>query len=124
MAISYSYEILSLRKKNIESNTDTVYHVQWKMKGVDDTDDVFGEHHGAFPLDSPSGSFIAYDDLTEANVKSWVESKVNSNKTYLNHIKEQIDYEINRKREEAGTPGGVIGDVHTTEGKIELPWSS
>ena len=62
--------------------------------------------------------------MTEANVKSWVESKVNSNKTYLKHIKEQIDYEINRKREEAGTPGGVIGDTHTTEGKIELPWSS
>ena len=47
MAVSYTYEILSLRKKDIESNTDTVYHVQWKMKGVDDTDNVFGEHHGA-----------------------------------------------------------------------------
>ncbi len=124
MAVDYNYEILSLRKKDIGDNKDTVYHVQWRITGTDDDTKLVGIHHGAFPMDATSGTFIKYEDLTETKVKGWVESKVLNDKTYWSHIQEKIQDEINRKKLEAGIPGGVIGDTHTTEGKIELPWSS
>ena len=124
MAVDYNYEILSLRKKDIGDNKDTVYHVQWRITGTDDDTKLVGIHHGAFPMDATSGTFIKYEDLTETKVKGWVESKVLNDKTYWSHIQEKIQEEINRKKVEAGIPAGVIGDTHTTEGKIELPWSS
>lgn len=52
------------------ANTDVVVTAAWRCTAVDG--DHSASNYGSMGFASPSGDFIAYPDLTEADVLGWV----------------------------------------------------
>jgi len=70
--------------------TDVVKVIHWRLTATDGTNtaDVFS----TLPLDTPDAeNFTAFSELTEAQVISWVESKLN-----LESIKTSLDERLER----------------------------
>jgi|TARA_R110002072_G_scaffold215081_1_gene372194 hypothetical protein len=98
MAITYTWEITSLKTKTEGSNTDAVVQTYWKKTGTDDAGNV-GSFSGATPLTSSGvASFTAFTDLTETNVIDWIKAVVIED--YETHVNAQIQKQI----DEAVTP--------------------
>lgn len=96
MAITYTWEITSLKTKTEGSNADAVVQTYWKKIGTDSVSSEIGEFSGATPLSSADvESFTAFADLTEANVLAWVQAVVIG--TYEDHVNSQILKQINEK---------------------------
>lgn len=93
MAITYTWEITSLKTKTEGSNADAVVQTYWKKTGTDDTGNV-GSFSGATPLTSVNAeSFTPFADLTEAKVLDWIKAiVVNDYEVHVNaQIQKQID---------------------------------
>jgi hypothetical protein len=120
MSFTYTWKIESLKVKD-EVNAEgvtlprAVYQTYWKVTGTN-SDGHSGEFSGATPFTAanvPSGSFTAFEDLTEATVIGWIQNVVNSDRGYKAHIDDQI-----QKR---------IDEAHGTAEQIEsdaLPWAT
>ena len=117
MALSYTWKITGLKKKdqvNSEGATleGAVVQTYWEAEGTDESGNK-ASFQGATPFSAenvPAGSFVAFEDLTEENVISWVQNIVDNDPSYAAHIEERIRAEIDKE---------VVEDV--TEGS--LPWS-
>lgn len=117
MAMTYTWKITGLQKKdqvNSEGATleGAVVQTYWEMVGTDENGDT-AKFSGATPFsaaDVPAGSFVAFEELTEANVLAWVQNVVNNDTVYLAHIEERIRNEIDKDS---------ISDIAQTS----LPWS-
>ena len=104
MSITYTWEVTGLKVKNevIDGVTyeNAVCQTYWRKTGTDENGNA-GSFSGATPftLDPTDGSgpFIAYDDLTEADIITWIKAVVVGD--YENHvnarIQEQIDQIVN-----------------------------
>jgi hypothetical protein len=98
MALTYEWKIKSLKKQDnpsLELN-DIIVQTYWECTGTDE-DDNSGTFHGAMPFDPDQidpDNFTAYEDLTEAQVLSWIQDVVDNNVGYKNHIDEQIQKQI------------------------------
>lgn len=58
-----------------QGNLANVVHVvHWRCNGVEG--DHTGTCYGSVGLDAPDASFVAFDDLTEAAVLTWVKTKL------------------------------------------------
>lgn len=94
MALTYEWKIKSLKKQDdpsVELN-DIIVQTYWECTGADE-DGNTGTFHGATPFEPDQidpENFTAYEDLTEAQVISWIQDVVNNNVGYKNHIDEQI----------------------------------
>lgn len=92
MAVTYTWEITSLKTKTEGSNADAVVQTYWKKTGTDDAGNV-GSFSGATPLTSANvSSFKAFADLTEANVLDWIKAIVIDD--YEVHVNAQIQKQI------------------------------
>ena len=94
MAITYTWEITSLKTKTEGSNADAVVQTYWKKIGTDSVSSETGEFSGATPLSSANvESFTAFADLTEANVLAWIQAVVvDDYEVHVNGvIQKQID---------------------------------
>lgn len=100
--VTFELEITSMKVVG-EPNVDTVSEVSYLLKGTDGTYST--EHNRTLTLDTEAtGSFIEYDNLTENNVKSWVETLSNY----------QLDkYSICNV---------LLSEYKNTENTKELPW--
>ena len=81
MAISYAWDVKTVKTKTIDSNADTVFNVHWRLTATDDTNkDSDGNNwtatsYGSQGVDtSDLSSFTAFADLTASNVQGWVEA--------------------------------------------------
>ena len=78
MAITYSYHVTNL-PTTPTPETDTVEYVEAYLHGIDEngknTTQPF-TFKPEIPESYVSGNFINYNDLTEENVISWIESQV------------------------------------------------
>lgn len=95
MAITYTWEVTGLKKKDEGSNTDAVVQTYWTKTGTDD-DGNTGVFSGATPFSSVDADpFIPFADLTEANVLSWIKAEADvDGSSYQEHINAQIQKQI------------------------------
>ena len=98
MAHTYTWKIKSLKKQDDPSAelNDIIVQTYWECTGTDE-DDNSGTFHGATPFEPDQvdpANFTSYEDLTEAQVLSWVQAVVNDNPGYKAHIDEQIQKQI------------------------------
>jgi len=110
--MNYTWKIVGLVKKNEPDHPNTVVNVRWQKIGTDSANNV-GYFEGATPfvLDPSANNFIAYEDLTEETLLSWVHPVVTGR--YEQHVNERIQFMIDQELLEAG----VVEET-------ELPWSS
>jgi len=99
MAITYTWELSSLKKKNIGNLTDFVAQTYWKKIGTDG-DGITGEFSGATPFtpiaDADPATFTSFEDLTETQVLGWIQAVVTG--SYEAHVNEQIQKQIDAKK--------------------------
>ena len=109
MAFTYKYEVTSLKVKDEvvgnTVNTNAVVQTYWRLTGTDEEliaedNKNSGSFSGATPFTTttmPEGyNFIPFDQLTEADVISWIQAVVEGNPGYKQHIDEQIQKQIDQ----------------------------
>jgi hypothetical protein len=116
---TWAWEVTSLKKRdqvNAEGATlsGAICQTFWKVTGTDSNGNT-GEFSGATPFtaqNTPAGSFVAFEDLTEATVLGWIQSVVNADQGYADHITGRITAQIDLETEEdAAMPWGDGSDV-------------
>jgi hypothetical protein len=95
MAITYTWEVTSLKTKTEGSNADAVVQTYWKKTGTDQNGNT-GTFVGATPFSSANTeNFVAFTDLTEAAVLGWIKAVVVGD--YEEHVNSQIQRQIDEK---------------------------
>ena len=116
---TWVWEVTQLKRKdqvNSEGATLTgaVCQTFWKVTGTDANGNT-GEFSGATPFtaeNTPAGSFVAFDDLTEETVLGWIQAVVNADQGYADHISSRVKLQIEEETiEEAAMPWGDGSDV-------------
>jgi len=100
MSIKYTWKITGLKTKNVSATQQgAVVQTYWEKRGSDENGNE-GAFAGATPFTvdptDDSGPFIPFEQLTEADVLSWIQTiVVGSYEENVNKmIKEQIDEKI------------------------------
>ena len=78
MANTYKWVISGLhtRLNNEELGLEKVIEsIHWRYQ-AEDADGNIADVYGSVGLEAPEGDFIAYEDLTQADVEAWLESKL------------------------------------------------
>ena len=100
MAITYTWKVTGLKVKDEGGQKNVVCQTYWQKIGTDENGNE-GTFSGATPftLDptDASGPFIAFEDLTEADVLDWIKTVVvDGYEQHVNQkIQEQIDDKVN-----------------------------
>ena len=113
MAISYEWNCKQVNYYPSHGDeSDVVYNVHWRLKGVDSENDSEGnpysvEVYGSQSLDvSDLSSFVAYADLTESVVQGWVEAAMGSEE--VANLKSNLDAQIAELKSPSSV-SGIIG---------------
>ncbi len=104
MAINYTWDVKTVDTKTIDSNTDTVFNVHWRLTAEDDVntvEDMDGNNvpatatvYGTQELDtSDLSDFTAFADLTVSDVQGWVEAAMGADEVQAK--KDSLDAQIN-----------------------------
>lgn len=104
MAINYTWDVKTVDTKTIDSNTDTVFNVHWRLTATDDVntvEDMDGNNvpatttvYGTQKLDtSDLSDFTAFADLTTSDVQGWVEAAMGADEVQAK--KDSLDAQIN-----------------------------
>ena len=118
MAITYTWEVTSIKVKDEGSFTNAVVQTYWKKIGTDENGNE-GTFSGATPFTTttmPAGNtFVPFEELTEEMVLEWIKDVVvNDNER---QIKEQIAKQIHDKITpvtEASLPWKPVAEVTPT----------
>ena len=98
MAITYTWKITSMKKKDEGVNKDVVVQVYWTKTGTDENGKT-GTFLGATPFTSttmPEGdTFIPFGELTEEIVLGWIKDVVVGG--YEEHVNAQIQKQIDEQ---------------------------
>ena len=98
MAITYTWNCKTVDTyPTKDGKNDVIFNVHWRLTGQDDTADKnTSVNYGIVSLDtSDLTSFKAFDDITESDINSWVESALGADK--VTAIKASIDGQIAEK---------------------------
>lgn len=94
MELTYTWKLERLKKISTDSVQDAVIQTYWTLTGTD-ADGVSGTFSGATPFDindvDPE-NFTPYEQLTEAQVLSWIQAVVVD--AYKEHIDSRIIQQI------------------------------
>ena len=111
MAVVYTWEVTGLKTTTVANTQNVVVQTYWKKIGTDEEGNE-GVFNGATPFSAnnmpPGTSFIPFQDLTEADVLSWIEAIVIDD--YAEHVNNLIQKQIDEKKNPIIEP--------------PLPWSS
>jgi hypothetical protein len=94
MAVTYTWEVTSLKTKNEGSNLNAVVQTYWKKIGTDSQGNV-GEFEGATPFTSanvPANEFLPFEELTEEIVLGWIQAEVTGD--YEQHVNSRIQKKL------------------------------
>lgn len=97
MALTYTWKITSLKKKNVGSLNGVVFQTYWQKTGTDENGHT-GTFSGAtpfYPEVIDPNKFVPFEQLTEATVLGWIQSVVVD--AYELHVNEQIQRQIDEK---------------------------
>jgi len=85
--MNFIWNIRQLRVKNIEGQTNVVWSVEWRC-----TETISGQFTEGDELIEylPTSNFITYENLTQNQVFSWVESKIDKQEIEVN-LKNRIE---------------------------------
>jgi hypothetical protein len=120
---TYAWKIDKLYTKNIVLNnityTNVILRIEATLIGTSETVGSINVD-GSFDLDMDvtgiDSSFIEYESITEAHVKTWIENKVGS--ATINEIKQGIEKEIDFLERINNSVAKV-----DTDGNATFPWS-
>jgi hypothetical protein len=79
----------------LDGETDVVFTVHWTLNGTDGT--YNGSAYGSVGVElSTSGAFTPYEDLTEAQVVSWVQDALGEEQvaSYEANVAQQISDQV------------------------------
>tara|TARA_R100001510_G_scaffold53944_1_gene56057 strand:+ start:2272 stop:2613 length:342 start_codon:yes stop_codon:yes gene_type:complete len=98
MAIKYELLIQNMDAAPTEGDLKDVVkiiHYMYIGKETVNGEDLYGDISGAVEMNAPSSdSFTSFADLTEDQVKTWVESKINV-ASIKEHIEKRIEVQKN-----------------------------
>tara|TARA_R100000773_G_C4199039_1_gene102171 strand:- start:483 stop:866 length:384 start_codon:yes stop_codon:yes gene_type:complete len=127
MANSFSWTVDKVYTKNITTGgktySDVIARVEGTLKGVSGNDsEVFADH--TVDLDMNTGgladSFTAYSGVSQANVVSWIETRLTTTtiETIKSHLNNEIEFLENIK-------GATAQGSTDSEGNFtaSFPWS-
>jgi hypothetical protein len=104
--MNYTWEITSIKRKDTPSLSNVIVQTYWKKIGTDENGNQ-GTFSGATPFDLSTvdpDNFVAYEDLTEEMVLSWIQSVVVDG--YEEHVNgviaKQIEDQVNPVVEDNG----------------------
>jgi hypothetical protein len=109
--MNYTWEITSIKRKDTSELSNIIVQTYWRKTGTDENGNT-GSFAGATPFDLSTvdpNNFVAYEDLTEEMVLSWIQSVVVGG--YEEHVNEKIAEEIDQQANPV------------TEVTEEFPWS-
>lgn len=98
MAISYSWKLTSLKKRNVGNLNGVVFQTHWQKIGTDENGNT-GIFQGATPFDPAkvdADSFISFEQLTEETVLNWIKAVVVG--SYEEHVDDEIAKQIEEKK--------------------------
>lgn len=98
MAITYTWELTSLKKQTVGELNNIVVQTYWKKIGTDE-DGNEGTFSGATPFDPDAvdpENFTTYENLTQEQVLGWIQSVVTG--SYEEHVNGKILEQINAKK--------------------------
>ena len=101
MALTLEYSVTSLKVKDeVTADGDTlsnaVVQTYWKVVGTDNGGNS-AEWQGATPFTAanvPTGSFTAFEELSEETVVGWIQAIVDGDASYKEHIETQLTNQI------------------------------
>lgn len=101
MSLTYEWKLKSFKKQDNPSVqlNDIIVQTYWELVGTD-ADGNSGTFSGATPFDPEQvdpDNYTEYTALTENQVIGWIQSVVNNNPGYKEHIDRQIQNQINEK---------------------------
>ena len=101
MAIDYKWKISSMEcYPTVDSKTNVVFMLHWRLEGSETVDDktYYGSVYSTqnVTLD-PDALFVAYEDLTEAQVVGWLKDALGEEKVtqYEASVAAQIETQKN-----------------------------
>jgi hypothetical protein len=97
MAITYTWKLTSLKKRNVGSLSGVVFQTYWTKTGTDENGNS-GSFSGATPFDPAQvdpNNFTSWDQLTEEIILGWIKEIVVGD--YETHVNEQIQRQIDEK---------------------------
>ena len=112
MAIDYSWKVTQLTKKSASGLDNVIVHTRWKLTGTDTETGTSGDFPGATPFEldpANTGSFVAYEDLTEDIIIGWLQNVVVDD--YWDHVTGSILQKISE-----------IDDAEVRIEEEQLPW--
>lgn len=99
MAITYTWKITGLKTREVAGTPGAVVQTYWEKIGTDE-DGNEGKFSGATPFTpdptDESGPFIPFEQLTEQDVITWIQSVVVG--SYEEHVNEKIQEQIDGKK--------------------------
>ena len=114
MAITYELSIKNMDAAPTEGDfSDVVKIIHWMYIGKETVngEDLYGDAIGAVEMNAPSSdSFTSFADLTEDQVKAWVESKINAT-SIKEHIAKRIEAQKNPQTVVKSNPWGGEDEV-------------
>ena len=114
MAISYELSIKNIDAAPTEGDLQDVVkiiHYMYTGKETIDSEDFHGYAIGAVEINAPSSdSFTSFADLTEEQVKAWVESKINAT-SIKEHIAKRIEAQKNPPTVVKSNPWGGEDEI-------------
>jgi len=99
MAITYTWELDRLSKKDVGDLSEAVIEVGWRCIGTNE-DGITGVFWGTTDFDTSSISaedFTAYTDLTKEQVLGWVQTRIETDSAFETHMQESIQVSIDEK---------------------------
>ena len=114
MAITYELSIQNMDAAPTEGDLqDVVKIIHWMYIGKETVngEDLYGDAIGAVEMNAPSSdSFTSFADLTEDQVKAWVESRINV-PSIKEHIEKKIEAQKNPPTVVKSNPWGGEDEV-------------
>lgn len=96
MAITYTWKVTGLKTTTLNNTPNVVVQTYWEKIGTEDGHT--GKFSGATPFSAdtmPAGTtFISFEELTEADVLTWIKAVVVD--SYEQHVNQKIQEDINR----------------------------
>jgi hypothetical protein len=118
MALTYDWKLTGLKKQNTNDLEHVIIGTNWRLDGTDEEGYV-GSFAGATPFDLneiESGSFVAYEQLTEELVLGWIKNVVSGSDAVYPHYWEHINEQINKHID-------TLKWEKTEVGQANFPWS-
>lgn len=127
MANSFSWTVDKVYIKNITTGgktySDVIARVEGTLKGISGNDsEVFADHTVDLDMNTSglADSFTAYSSVSQANVVSWIETRLNATtiETIKSHLNNEIEFLENIK-------GATAQGSTDSEGNFtaSFPWS-